>query len=115
MIEKFSYPSYFVTGKRVSIQELRPWNLLPKNLEYVTYEGSLTSPGCHETVTWIIINYPLYINKSDVSFCMNFSLNFKGSRILIQIILWRSSNSQCSKKTKKNGEFYEKNIFFLHL
>jgi len=33
---------------------------------YVTYEGSFTFPGCFETVTWIIMNKPIYISKSDL-------------------------------------------------
>lgn len=35
--------------------------------QFVTYEGSLTQPSCHETVTWLILNRPLYISKQIVS------------------------------------------------
>ncbi|XP_078324662.1 carbonic anhydrase-related protein 10-like [Crassostrea virginica] len=31
-------------------------------MTYLTYEGSLTQPGCQETVTWVILNKPLYIS-----------------------------------------------------
>ncbi|KAH9505699.1 Carbonic anhydrase- protein 10 [Bulinus truncatus] len=41
--------------------------LLPKTTEYVTYEGSLTQPGCYETVTWILLNKPLRISKEQLS------------------------------------------------
>lgn len=30
---------------------------------YMTYEGSLTEPGCYETVTWIILNKPIYMTS----------------------------------------------------
>lgn len=31
--------------------------------QYITYEGSLTEPGCYETVTWIILNKPIYMTN----------------------------------------------------
>ncbi|CAL4154358.1 unnamed protein product, partial [Meganyctiphanes norvegica] len=37
--------------------------LLPSTANYITYEGSLTQPPCHETVDWILINKPIYITK----------------------------------------------------
>uniref|UniRef100_A0A1I7XAK1 Alpha-carbonic anhydrase domain-containing protein n=1 Tax=Heterorhabditis bacteriophora TaxID=37862 RepID=A0A1I7XAK1_HETBA len=47
--------------QRVELADLEPWKLLPYTRDYVTYEGSMTSPGCDETVTWIIINQPIHI------------------------------------------------------
>ncbi|KFM76922.1 Carbonic anhydrase-related protein 10, partial [Stegodyphus mimosarum] len=32
----------------------------------MTYEGSLTMPGCQETVTWIVMNRPIYITKQQL-------------------------------------------------
>ncbi|VDK55002.1 unnamed protein product [Anisakis simplex] len=52
--------------KRVELMELKPWKMLPHKADYVTYEGSMTSPGCHETVTWIIINHPIFITAEDL-------------------------------------------------
>ncbi|KHN85641.1 Putative carbonic anhydrase-like protein 2 [Toxocara canis] len=52
--------------KRVELMELRPWKMLPHKADYVTYEGSMTSPGCHETVTWVIVNHPIFITKEDL-------------------------------------------------
>lgn len=40
---------------------------MPKTTNYVTYEGSLTYPGCYETVTWIVMNNPIYITKDDLA------------------------------------------------
>ena len=40
--------------------------LLPNTSSYMTYDGSTTMPGCHETVTWIVFNKPIYITKQQV-------------------------------------------------
>uniref|UniRef100_A0A1I7XEH5 Alpha-carbonic anhydrase domain-containing protein n=1 Tax=Heterorhabditis bacteriophora TaxID=37862 RepID=A0A1I7XEH5_HETBA len=53
-------------GMRTPLRKLNPSALVPKTWHYVTYEGSLTFPGCHETVTWIIMNNPIYITKEDL-------------------------------------------------
>ncbi|CAI5446699.1 unnamed protein product [Caenorhabditis angaria] len=49
--------------KRVQLAEFEPWRLLPMTRDLITYEGSLTTPGCDETVTWILLNQPIYITK----------------------------------------------------
>jgi hypothetical protein len=40
--------------------------ILPSLDYFLTYEGSLTQPGCMETVTWVILNKPLHISHSQV-------------------------------------------------
>ncbi|XP_055882870.1 carbonic anhydrase-related protein 10-like isoform X3 [Biomphalaria glabrata] len=40
--------------------------LIPETNYYVTYEGSFTHPGCQETVTWVIINRPIFIRASQI-------------------------------------------------
>ncbi|KAK7069595.1 Carbonic anhydrase-related protein 10, partial [Halocaridina rubra] len=42
--------------------ELTISELLPSTEQYLTYDGSLTVPGCYETVTWILPNKPIYIS-----------------------------------------------------
>lgn len=44
---------------------------MPKTKNFITYEGSLTYPGCYETVTWVIMNNPIYITIEDVCFYGN--------------------------------------------
>ncbi|CAD5211995.1 unnamed protein product [Bursaphelenchus okinawaensis] len=53
--------------QRTPIQKFRPFGLLPSSNTYITYEGSLTQPGCHETVTWIVMNHPIYITQEDLA------------------------------------------------
>jgi carbonic anhydrase len=57
-------------GKQAHIRHLSINGLLPPTEHYMTYEGSLTQPGCQETVTWIIINKPIYISNSHVSIAL---------------------------------------------
>ena len=33
----------------------------------MTYEGSTTYPGCWETVTWIVMNKPIYISRPEMN------------------------------------------------
>ena len=55
-----------IIEQRQILTEIEPWKLLPYTRDYVTYEGSMTSPGCEETVLWIIINQPIHIAKEHV-------------------------------------------------
>ncbi|GMR39914.1 hypothetical protein PMAYCL1PPCAC_10109, partial [Pristionchus mayeri] len=53
-------------GKRVELADLKPWALLPYTRDFVAYQGSMTSPGCDETVTWIVVNQPIHIRTDDL-------------------------------------------------
>nr|CAD7427917.1 unnamed protein product [Timema monikensis] len=50
-------------GQEVEVKRLSIRGLLPETESYMTYDGSTTMPACHETVTWIILNKPIYITK----------------------------------------------------
>ncbi|KAH0999827.1 hypothetical protein HUJ04_013594 [Dendroctonus ponderosae] len=54
-------------GDEVEVKRLSVRGLLPDTDYYMTYDGSTTMPGCHETVTWLILNKPIYITKQQVS------------------------------------------------
>lgn len=55
-------------GEKREIQDFCIKDLLPETTEYITYEGSMTVPGCEETVTWLIYNKPMCISQNDVWF-----------------------------------------------
>ncbi|XP_023339786.1 carbonic anhydrase-related protein 10 [Eurytemora carolleeae] len=50
-------------GDEEPLSDLQLTKLLPATTEFVTYEGSLTKPGCQESVVWIIPNKPIYLTK----------------------------------------------------
>ncbi|XP_076446335.1 carbonic anhydrase-related protein 10-like [Babylonia areolata] len=58
-------------GDKSPIDRVRLRRLLPHTDQYVTYEGSTTFPGCHETVTWLVYNRPIYISKDQLSTLRN--------------------------------------------
>ena len=43
-----------------------PAALLPKTRDYVTYGGSLTTPGCGEDVTWMVLTQPITASAAQV-------------------------------------------------
>jgi len=59
-------PKALYKMQSVPIQYFSLANLLPPTDQYITYEGSLTIPGCYETVTWVLMNKPIYIRDKDL-------------------------------------------------
>ncbi|CAL1291223.1 unnamed protein product [Larinioides sclopetarius] len=53
-------------GQQAELKSLSIRELLPVTDYYMTYDGSTTMPGCHETVTWLVMNKPIYITKQQL-------------------------------------------------
>lgn len=54
-------------GSTTKLKRFNPANLLPIfDDNYVTYEGSLTYPGCYETVTWVVIFYKILLGLKSI-------------------------------------------------
>lgn len=64
-ISKLTFIS-FAIGAEMPVNKLSVRGLLPDTEYYMTYDGSTTAPACFETVTWVIINKPIYITKQQV-------------------------------------------------
>ncbi len=45
--------------------------------EYFSYDGSLTTPGCDETVTWMVMSRPISISESQVILSIFMIYNLK--------------------------------------
>lgn len=44
-----------------------PASLLPKDLSYFYYEGSLTTPPCAEHVAWYVLEHPIQASKQQIA------------------------------------------------
>ncbi|CAG9090628.1 unnamed protein product [Plutella xylostella] len=53
-------------GAEMPVNKLSVRGLLPDTDYYMTYDGSTTAPACFETVTWVIVNKPIYITKQQL-------------------------------------------------
>ncbi|XP_022660771.1 carbonic anhydrase-related protein 10-like isoform X3 [Varroa destructor] len=62
LTDQLQYITY--KGDSVPLKALSIYELLPATAALITYEGSLTTPGCEETATWIVLNRPLYMSPS---------------------------------------------------
>ncbi|XP_076041773.1 carbonic anhydrase-related protein 10-like [Oratosquilla oratoria] len=74
-INGFAFPaesttlSYATTNfecESYNVRRLSVHGLLPETPYFMTYEGSTTMPACHETVTWVVLNKPIYITKQQL-------------------------------------------------
>lgn len=54
-------------GQQTTFINFDPKNLLPPVLSYWTYEGSLTTPPLHESVTWIVLKDPISVNHTQMA------------------------------------------------
>lgn len=85
-------------GDEAPVRRLSVRGLLPETDNFMTYEGSTTAPACHETVTWIVLNKPIYITKQQVSFL--FLLLFFFFSVLCVVLLWSCLYSLTTEKKK---------------
>ncbi len=50
----------------VSINTINVYELIPENRSYFTYQGSLTTPGCDEIVTWMVMKTPISASPTQI-------------------------------------------------
>jgi len=56
--------------------EINLHSLLPQNLNYYRYSGSLTTPPCSETVEWVLLTEPIQADAADIAaFAKLFPMN----------------------------------------
>lgn len=54
-------------GKTASFKDYDPSGLLPKSLNFWTYQGSLTTPPLLQCVTWIVLKEPISVSAQQIS------------------------------------------------
>lgn len=60
-IPKAAGPEREAAGVEINVRDL-----LPSNLSYYTYQGSLTTPPCTEGVTWFILKNPVTLSANQI-------------------------------------------------
>ena len=65
---RFLFPAMQVMyrGQNFPIARVNLAGLLPSTEAYLTYEGSTTLPGCWESVTWVVMNRPIYVTRAEL-------------------------------------------------
>lgn len=66
LIFHYNIGNMFLTDDRGHIESFNLKKIIPNSMQYITYDGSLTYPGCFETVTWVLINKPIYLGVNQV-------------------------------------------------
>uniref|UniRef100_A0A8C5QNK4 Carbonic anhydrase n=1 Tax=Leptobrachium leishanense TaxID=445787 RepID=A0A8C5QNK4_9ANUR len=54
-------------GKETTFTDYDPSGLLPKSLDFWTYQGSLTTPPLLQCVTWIVLKEPINVSSQQIS------------------------------------------------
>ncbi|XP_070191612.1 carbonic anhydrase-related protein 10-like [Littorina saxatilis] len=72
-------------GQTKDLQKLPVRSLLPDTNYYLTYEGSLTQPACHETVTWVLFNKPIYVSRIQLDTLRQFQKRLYGQESVTQL------------------------------
>ena len=51
-------------GDNLTLDSLQPYSFLPHDItQFYTYKGSLTTPGCFESVQWFVFNHTVRISQ----------------------------------------------------
>ena len=66
-IKKNANLFWFISGSKSPVEGIYLEKIIPNHIHYITYDGSITHPGCHETVTWVVLNRPMFISHHQVS------------------------------------------------
>jgi carbonic anhydrase len=56
-----------MAGQKAIAFKFNPNILLPSDLSYFTYDGSLTQPPCTEGVTWVVLEQPLTMTMAQLN------------------------------------------------
>nr|ACU30149.1 carbonic anhydrase [Opsanus beta] len=76
VIDAFAAIKY--KGNQTTFMDFNPAILLPKSLDYWTYDGSLTTPPLLESVTWIVCKQPISVSLEQMAKFRSLCFSAKG-------------------------------------
>ncbi|XP_037537383.1 carbonic anhydrase [Nematolebias whitei] len=75
-----SLDSIKTKGKQNTFSNFDPRTLLPRSLDFWTYEGSLTTPPLLESVTWIVLREPISVSPAQVGILLHKQIDLQESK-----------------------------------
>ncbi|XP_008835148.1 carbonic anhydrase 2 [Nannospalax galili] len=87
-------------GKSVNFANFDPRCLLPGNLDYWTYSGSLTTPPLLECVTWIVLKEPITVTSEQMSKFRKLNFNGEGEPEELMVDNWRPAQPLKNRQIK---------------
>ena len=54
-------------SKTITVEGKDVIGLLPENKRYLSYKGSLTTPGCNEGITWVVFTTPITASQAQIN------------------------------------------------
>lgn len=65
-------------GEATSEAAIDPTGMLPSDLGYYNYSGSLTTPPCSEIINWVVLKTPMTVSAEQISeFAELFTMNMR--------------------------------------
>ncbi|XP_076111042.1 carbonic anhydrase-related protein 10-like [Mytilus galloprovincialis] len=95
-------------GQRTTISGIPLEILFPNTDQYVTYHGSLTTPGCSESVTWIVLNRPINVKQEHLDRFRHLSKGILGGPEAYLEHNVRPAMPSYDRLIKTNINFYQK-------
>ncbi|MET0067351.1 MAG: carbonic anhydrase family protein [Candidatus Thiodiazotropha sp.] len=59
-------PKHTSNKQKVSKEVINAYDMIPKDVGYYRYMGSLTTPPCSEGVNWFVMNQPIQASKAQI-------------------------------------------------
>lgn len=86
--------------KRMALTSAALHRALPADRSYLQYDGSLTTPGCNEDVTWRVFKTPVPVSQAQIdkfTAAIKTPLNFTGETVPVNARKWRDAGSRVVK------------------
>ena len=88
-------------------------DLLPKNLDYYFYEGSLTTPDCDEIVQWFVLKQTISVPAAYLVQLRNIEMDEAGNSLTFNFCAPQDLNCQTVFTPKKVNLMWYKHFLIV--